>query len=116
MTWLFVIICFVLAVYGINAGMDRRREERIQRATINSLLASIGGSNNRDELIKEYFSNMENVLNVNDFEAVFKNVCIAVGVVPEYDKGGLINDKTMLLIADEFSKYTVQLHATFKDR
>lgn len=116
MTGLFMTICIALAFYCVKLSIGRRREERVQRATINSLLASIGGSKNRDELVREYFRNMENTLNVKDCEEVFKNMCIAVGIVPTYNETGLIDDRTVSLIADEFSKYTVQLHATLKDQ
>lgn len=116
MIWLFIFISLALAVYCIKSNNNRRDEERLQRGSIDSLIAAIGGSDDRDELVKNYFKNIENTLDVADCERLLKNLCIATGIRPEFDKAGYVDDKTVYLLADKFASYAKNMHNSLKDQ
>lgn len=116
MTWLFIFTSIALTVYCIKSRNDRRNEERIQRGSIDALIAAIGENDDRDELVKNYFKNIENSLSVADCEMMLRNMCIATGIRPRFDSAGLIDDKTIAQLIDEFSIYAKNKNNSLKNQ
>ena len=116
MIWLFLITTLALGVYIIKSRDNYRKQERIQRGSVDALIAAIGGSNERDKIVMSYFKNIENNLNTADCELILKNMCIATDIRPEFDKAGFIDDKTVAILADKFTIYASDINNDLKDQ
>ena len=116
MIWLFLVTTLVLGIYIIKSRDDYRKQERIQRGSVDALIGAIGGSNERDKIVKSYFKNIENNLNAADCETILKNMCIATGTRPEFDKAGFIDDKTVAILINKFAVYASDMNNSLKDQ
>jgi hypothetical protein len=105
MIWLLLITTFALGIYIIKSRDDLRKQERVQRGSIDALLAAIGEDEKRMELIHRYFINLEKNLSTTDYEAMLKNACVATAIIPEFNKNGRVSASTLRHLVGAFTKY-----------
>ena len=105
MIWLFVITTLALGIYIIKIRDDYRKQEQIQRGSVDALLAAIGEDEKRTELMRRYFINLEKNLSIADYETMLKNACVAAAIIPEFDDNGRVNAATLRSLVDAFAKY-----------
>lgn len=109
MIWLPILTALILAIYLVVKTIEGARQDKIQKASIDALLAALGDSGMAEELSRKYFYNLEQNLDTSDYETLLNNMCIALNITPELDEEGRINNKTLAIIVGGFASYAKSL-------
>jgi hypothetical protein len=92
-----------------------KKEQHIQRATVDSLLAIIGDEKISLASSRQYFQYLQNSLNDDDFDEAMQNIAIASDLDLVYDGDGHLSAHTIDQIVPIFNNYINEVHQRMQE-